>query len=617
MNKNNFFSFFTGGITSTIPHNTVTVEQIYKAIKSPNAYKKDISNLTPESKKDLDYVTFGGVFEKRNNKDLIHGSGLISIDLDDLENIEESKEILKANHHTHLLFKSPSGKGLKLVIKIPVVSSNSEYRQYFEHFISTLNSKVDYLPDISRACFMSYDADAYYNPNSVIYNDKIESESSINTLMEVSSELIDLIIPYWKSGNRQHLSLYLTAILRQEGYGTKTVENVIKTIMKKTGDTDINERMTTVKTTFALNNDEIKGYSGIKKIVEESDYLKFERIIKTRIKVKKNLMAKGKNFDQLMNGKYEPLSWRIPEIIMDGGSLTIIAGEGGKFKTFLTMFMIRALLTGNSFLQHDNIKKCKVMLIDEESGERRIHLRLNKIMKHCKDDVNPDDFKSFSFTNDFIFNDVGMAQLESVIEEFKPEVIFMDSLTRLFMGKENSADETKVIFNYLKNLKEKYNCCFVIVHHFNKGNEAGMRLRGSSELVSAPDVIINLQEIKPNFYKYYHDKLRDGVKGKEFRFEVKDIGEELDIEYLGEQEVHTKVSAYDKHMKAVEDYIFENDLYGKDIKTSDLRDEAGLAKNTYMSVLKDLESAGKLRILKQGTIHIEKNIENIEEVDKL
>lgn len=127
--------------------------------------KKERTNL----KKQLPSICFSGKFSKREDKALITHSGLIAIDFDHLDNrLLELKERLIKDKYTFLLFISPSGDGLKLVVKIPAniethAKSAAALTDYYK------DEKLDEFKDVSRICFESYDPDVYYNPESEIF----------------------------------------------------------------------------------------------------------------------------------------------------------------------------------------------------------------------------------------------------------------------------------------------------------------------------------------------------------------------------------------------------------------------------------------------------------------
>ena len=114
-------------------------------------------------KKQLPSICFSGIFEKRANNAIKEHSGLVCLDFDHIEDIQKFKDRFKNDKHVMMAFVSPSGDGLKVVIKIPAnINSHADscraLKQYFH------DDKLDDFKDVARVCYESYDSDIYYNP---------------------------------------------------------------------------------------------------------------------------------------------------------------------------------------------------------------------------------------------------------------------------------------------------------------------------------------------------------------------------------------------------------------------------------------------------------------------
>ncbi len=169
-------SFYKAPIRNVFPYKTLKMHEIHALIKS-DTYKDKIMQLraitdSKEQRKfksnHLDYITFSGEFERRNDVNLINHSSLITIDFDHLQNVAEVKNLLLADEYfeTELLFISPSGNGLKWIVKIDL--STTTHQAYFKaisnYLKQTYQLEVDQSgKDISRACFVSYDPEAFLN----------------------------------------------------------------------------------------------------------------------------------------------------------------------------------------------------------------------------------------------------------------------------------------------------------------------------------------------------------------------------------------------------------------------------------------------------------------------
>ena len=171
------FSFFKAPIINTKPHKAVNLLQIYNAIKG-NYYKErtqklraisDIAQARKYKAANFDYCTFSGTFTTRNDKALIKHSGLLCIDFDHLQNLQDLKNRLLTDEYfdTQLLFVSPSGDGLKWII--PIDTAQTTHNDYFKAVSSYIQQaygvEIDKSGrDVSRACFLPYDPQAYINP---------------------------------------------------------------------------------------------------------------------------------------------------------------------------------------------------------------------------------------------------------------------------------------------------------------------------------------------------------------------------------------------------------------------------------------------------------------------
>lgn len=179
-----FFSFFKAPIRNTIPHKSISLLDAYNYIVGEYAKQRTeklrllLSQLPPLGGKgvarqfkatNFDYCTFSGVFTTRNDKALVKHSGLLCIDFDHLKSVETLfNRFLEDDYFdTQLLFRSPSGDGLKWIISID--TKQATHGNYFaavaSYILQTYCVEVDKSGrDISRACFLSYDPQAYINP---------------------------------------------------------------------------------------------------------------------------------------------------------------------------------------------------------------------------------------------------------------------------------------------------------------------------------------------------------------------------------------------------------------------------------------------------------------------
>ena len=169
-----YCSFFKAPVRNVFPTETMRLHQVFALITS-DKYKKITEDLrvitdVKEARKfkanRFDYVTFSGTFEKRSDSNLLKHSNLLTIDFDHLDKLQELKTQLLNDEcfETEMLFTSPSGDGLKWIIRIDILEvSHSEYFIAVANYIKqTYNIEVDQSgKDVSRACFLPYDPTAF------------------------------------------------------------------------------------------------------------------------------------------------------------------------------------------------------------------------------------------------------------------------------------------------------------------------------------------------------------------------------------------------------------------------------------------------------------------------
>lgn len=170
------FSYFKAPVTNTLPTKEPNLVQLYLAIVGP--YYKELTQqyreLEPGNLKTtfkisrFDHVTFSGIFERRKAEMLVKLSGYAVFDFDHVKELGALKHLLIAdsNLDVQLLFISPTGEGLKMVLfnedQAPYPTFYSSVVKYlrakYPNYSTNLDAKTK---DISRTCFLCYDPDAF------------------------------------------------------------------------------------------------------------------------------------------------------------------------------------------------------------------------------------------------------------------------------------------------------------------------------------------------------------------------------------------------------------------------------------------------------------------------
>lgn len=160
-------------------------------------------------KKQLPAICFSGTFNKRTDASLLSHSGLICLDFDGYtkqKDLLEDKEHLSKDKYVFSLFISPSGNGLKVIVKIPSDAEN--HTNYFnsleKHFNSTYFDKTS--KNLSRVCYESYDPLLFINENSSIWDTISEPEytevsrTKDKATIPITDEnkIVEILVKWWQ-----------------------------------------------------------------------------------------------------------------------------------------------------------------------------------------------------------------------------------------------------------------------------------------------------------------------------------------------------------------------------------------------------------------------------------
>lgn len=181
------FNLFKGGIKITKPTQAITLAEFVHMISGP-AYQISIAqvrNQADEStrrsfKSALDYVTPSGLFTPtRKASNLLQHSALAILDFDHVANLETTRLQLSADPYALVLFVSPSGDGLKLIVNVTPGLDKDSHKQlyadlslYYKQTYGLDQILDDKTSDVSRPCYVSYDPDVIVNPTASLYTSK-------------------------------------------------------------------------------------------------------------------------------------------------------------------------------------------------------------------------------------------------------------------------------------------------------------------------------------------------------------------------------------------------------------------------------------------------------------
>jgi len=201
----------------------------------------------------------------------------------------------------------------------------------------------------------------------------------------------------------------------------------------------------------------------------------------------------------LLTADYEAPTFLVDHLIPDQG-ITLLTGDVGSGKTAFALHLACALATGSDvageFSSHNELQRPVLYLNGEMSTNdvRRylqqtlsglgVSLARGRLRFHGYDALAP-----FGFG---IRPDWRSDALGAVLELDRPSLVILDSLRALADMDENSAEEVRKFFSWLRALAVKYDCSFLVVHHLRKmsvvSNSSRERVSGSRDLLACCDV---------------------------------------------------------------------------------------------------------------------------------
>ena len=182
-----------------------------------------------------------------------------------------------------------------------------------------------------------------------------------------------------------------------------------------------------------------------------------------------------------------PIDWII-ENIFQAGSLSLAVGEPGSKKTYSLLDSGVCVARGDPWLGHPTLAR-SVLLVDEESGRRRISRRLGKVLRGHNADkdtlIHYETLAGFDLGN---LEDLDI--LEKLIKYTMAGFVIIDALADVMLGRdENSVKDVQPIFHALRTMAENTQAAIVLIHHANRAGS----YRGSSAINGAIDLMLEIE----------------------------------------------------------------------------------------------------------------------------
>lgn len=321
----------------------LTLEDVIGRIKIGKSKDKvnSIRQGNKSVKNTLPCILFSGEFTQRNSNSLVNHSGLMVTDFDKYPSTEvmlQHLDLLKQNKHFVTLFISPSGNGIKGVVKIPSCTK-LEHSNYFKEFQNEFNYEYFDISNsnVDRVCFESYDENIYVNWGAELFEPKLIDEgfkvSEKAPLLPITDEskICDIIIKFnwgkdFVDGERNNFIFDIAGAFCEYGVSQYYAENYIFNNVVH-GDFSESEMVTTIASAYRIRMSGCKYFEDNNKMI---------RIKSELSKGKDTVIANHKISEDVFNEIKESLEfsdfWSLQETKSGAKKCTI---DVIKYKFFL------------------------------------------------------------------------------------------------------------------------------------------------------------------------------------------------------------------------------------------------------------------------------------------
>ncbi len=319
----------------------ITVFKDFSETKSPNyisadkmldrikncGVKQQIDEIRAEKnkkrrsalKKKLPCILWSGKFTQRSDKHITQHSGLVILDFDHVPNVEELKKVVSAHPFVYAAFISPSGDGLKVLVKIPAEPEN--HRSYYRGLMKIFPAIDPTSINESRICYESVDPEIYINTNAVVFANHVEERKQPKELKpdlnscnynDYSKANIALDIVRKAKDGEKHNEL-LKASNLMGGFGAGGVINekeAVRLLEQEISNKDIDDFVAAQKTIQAgIQNGKNSPITNDESNKTESKFTKVKKYLTARYELLYNNVANDIEFKiKGTDGKFQVLN---------------------------------------------------------------------------------------------------------------------------------------------------------------------------------------------------------------------------------------------------------------------------------------------------------------------
>ena len=278
-------------------------------------------------------------------------------------------------------------------------------------------------------------------------------------------------------------------------------------------------------------------------------------------------------------------AWHISNLLRPQGKL-LLFGEPKIGKSNLALDMSICLEQGTPvwgiprFLP---MRGLAVLYIQTEVGEQTLQGRLKAMLSNYPD---ASDGSVWLYTVSTLYIDQdeqARTTFEALLNQTLPDVVILDPLADIYMGRENEADDAKKLTSYLNRLMDARKFSTIIIHHMSKPGEGKARgqsaARGSSVFTGWANANVAVT----------HGGMKDGKVSLRMSFDLRDAPPLESIMVVRDStsllhSVYTHVVAKDEHLGVLLELLKDSPLTKADLSRM-LAEQLQVAKRTAYRII--------------------------------
>jgi hypothetical protein len=443
-----------------------------------------------ELKTGLPGMLLSGKFSGRKNEALIQHSGLLCADLDNLDGeLQNVREKLLGSPYLWSAFVSPSGEGLKAVFCVPadVTKHKGSFLAVEEHVKQRTGIQIDAAcKDPARLCFVSYDPQAFYNPDAQELTPLAEPEKpkpacngelppDLPLRERIATEKLGPLTWSAEKGG------FFCECPGKAEHTNGTAEK--HTILYLDGSPTLDCRHNSCQRIVEAFNAQLRSLIGKAERAEAQNRFISGQVEQQNEATGHTGTGNGKAepalkqhrkyaFSDLCAIRAKAVEW-IEEPYLARGEMHFLQGQGGSYKgtlalTWAAEFSRRGEHVLLILAEDDLAKKVKPLLMAAQADMALIH----PLTIRCGDNedalVLPDD----------------LGQLEQAMRQTQAALVVIDPVVSHISGKLDSYrdQDMKRVLTRIGNLAQRMNASVVCVHHTKKDTSGGMKLAGAGSI---------------------------------------------------------------------------------------------------------------------------------------